>query len=55
MLLGHTKMGQGAHFLGNGFSQIDLIYILKTFAQIYNKKIEMKNMAPTLIGYDLYS
>lgn len=53
--LDRRETGQGAHFLLNVFFfQIDLIYILKTFALIYNKKYLNEKYGPTLIGYDLY-
>lgn len=52
--LGRRETGQCAHFLLNVFFQIDLIYILKTFALIYNKKYWNEKYGPTLIGYDLY-
>lgn len=52
--IGRRETGQGAHFLLNFFFQIDLIYILKTFALIYNKKYWNEKYGPTLIGYDLY-
>lgn len=51
--IGRRETGQGAHFL-NVFFQIDLIYILKAFALIYNKKYWNEKYGPTLIGYDLY-